>query len=69
MATTQRVKTLYRTISKFASPIDGALAVSDVDAELSEWYNKGYVLFSTTFVGEDEYSFRVMYVFHRPEGK
>ena len=63
-ATYGDVKQMVRRISKgnITNPDSGLDSVYDVDAELNKWYEAGYKLFNTHYLGISTDSYDVLYV-------
>ena len=58
-----KVKQLQRVIAKDLSGMQhGALSIEQVDALLSSWFDKGYKLFNTHYIGESPDGYSMIYV-------
>lgn len=60
----KRVHHVVRSIAK-AMPMEGAVLAEEVNLYLSEWFAKGYELFSTHYLGENPEAYIMLYVLIR----
>jgi hypothetical protein len=60
----KKVHHVVRSIAK-VMPVEGSVLAEEVNMYLSEWYAKGYKLFSSHYLGENPEAYIMLYVLVR----